>query len=222
MSKIFHSLIGETVQVEVSGKKIINGTVRDIGSDIIVLFDGIDYIYMPIVHMKNVQVGDKNENNINMSTDEPGINVDKELSFRKVLTTAKGMFVEIYIASNQSIHGYVTSIMNNYFVFYSPIFKTMYVTLNHVKWLIPYPINQRPYGLDNQNLPVQPTSLSLARTFEMQVERLTNEVVVFDMGETKNMIGKINKVADNIVELQIARDYPVYLNLHHIKSVRKV
>ncbi|MEH6941905.1 DUF2642 domain-containing protein [Bacillus sp. JJ722] len=222
MSKIFQSLIGEMVQIEVSGKKIFNGTVIDIGSDIIVIFDGTDYIYMPIVHMKNLQLGDKKENNIDSPTNVPGISVDKELSFRKVLTTAKGMFVEIYIASNQSIHGYVTSIMNNYFVFYSPIFKTMYVTLNHVKWLIPYPNDKRPYGLDNQNLPVQPANLSLARTFEMQVERLKNEVVVFDMGETKNLIGKINRLEDNIVELQIARDYPVYLNLHHIKSVRKV
>lgn len=222
MSKIFQSLIREIVQVEVSGKKIINGTVVDVGSDIIVLFDGKDYIYLPIVHMKNVQVGDKQENNIINPTSLPGIYVDKELSFRKVLTTAKGMFVEIYIASNQSIHGYVTSIMNNYFVFYSPIFKTMYVTLSHVKWIIPYPTDQRPYGLDNQNLPVQPTSLSLARTFDMQVERLTNEVVVFDMGETENVIGKINRVEGNIVELQVARDFPVYLNLNHIKSVRKV
>lgn len=214
-------MIDEIVQVEVSGKKIIHGKLIDVGSDIIVLFDGMDYIYIPVIHTKNVQVGSIQNNNITPAT-ESGIMVDKELSFRKILTTAKGMFVEIYIASNQSIHGYITSIMNNYFVFYSPIYKTMYVTLNHVKWLIPYPNDQRPYGLDNQNLPVNPASISLARTFEMQVERLKNEVVVFDMGETKNMIGKINRVEENIVELQIARDYPVFLNLHHIKSVRKI
>lgn len=194
--------------------------MTDSGSDIIVIYNGKDYMYIPIIHLKNVQVAIPET--VESQGDSPSITVDKELSFRKVLTTAKGLFVEIYIAGKQSVHGYITSVMNNYFVFYSPIYKTMYITLNHLKWLIPYPNHQRPYGLDHQTFPVQPSNLPLARTFEMQVERLTGELVVFNMGEDKGVIGKINRIEDNIVDLQIARDYAVYLNLHHIKSVNKV
>ena len=57
------------------------------------------------------------------------------------------------LAGNAPIHGYVTSVMNDYIVFYSPVYKTVYISLKHLKWLIPYKENQVPYALNKMNSP---------------------------------------------------------------------
>lgn len=196
----------------------------DIGSDLIVISQGLDYLYIPHLHVKSIRILNAEEIEKDFAKPEgvPGIALEENLSFRKVLTNAKGMFVELYVSGDEILHGYITSIMNNYFLFYSPIYKTMYITLNHIKWLIPYQISQRPYGLDIKDFPVQPTNFPLARTFEVQIEKLKNELVVFNLGEENNPIGKINGVINNMVELETARKQAIYLNLHHIKTIYKV
>ncbi|WP_019242944.1 MULTISPECIES: hypothetical protein [Bacillus] len=221
MNKLFSTLLGEVVQLELSRKNVVVGTLIDFGSDLIVVYNGNDYIYMPIFHMKNIKLVEKIEDEIMAPMELPSISVDENLSLRKALTLAKGTFVEIYVTNEQTLHGYITSIMNNYFVFYSPIYKTMFITLNHLKWLIPYKNNQKPYGLSNQDFPLQPAYLTLARTFEVQIEKLKNEVVMFNLGENNNVIGKVNNVESNIIELQTAKNPPIYLNIHHIKTVHK-
>ena len=225
MNKIIQSLVNEVVQIEVSGKKLINGTVIDLGSDMIVLFNGTDFVYIPLVHIQSFKVDSDNESDIKAPTEFPSIITgenNENLSFRKVLTQAKGKYVEIYVTGGQPLHGYITSIMNNYFVFQSPVYKTMYISLNHLKWLIPYSQNERPYGLDNHTISLQPDNESLASTFEVQVEKFKNKIVVFNIGGNKSHIGKINKIEEQIVEIQTARTNPIYLNLHHIKTLHQV
>jgi hypothetical protein len=149
----------------------------------------------------------------------PIYNHNEEISLRKTLTAAKGIFTEIYVTSNQTLHGYIISIMNNYFVFYSPIYKTMFISLNHLKWLIPYTNNQRPYGLGNDSLPVNPSNITFARSFEVQIDKLTGELIIFNIGEDENVIGKIQGIKNNFVELITAKGDPVYVNLQQIKTV---
>ena len=98
----------------------------------------------------------------------------------------------------------------------------MYISLNHLKWLIPYTQNESPYGLDNHNVSLQPNNESLASTFEVQVEKFKNKIVVFNIDGNKSFIGKINKVEDQIVEIQTARTNSIYLNLNHIKTLHQV
>ncbi|WP_153126831.1 DUF2642 domain-containing protein [Peribacillus tepidiphilus] len=221
MNKIIHHLIGQTLSIEVSGKNILNGILIDAGNDVIVLFNGIDFVYIPLLHIQNFKISRTNEYQIMPSTEPPTIETEDDLSLRKVLTSAKGMFTEIYVTGNQRIQGYITSIMNNYFVFNSPVYKTMFITLNHLKWLIPYSQNQKPYGLSNKDLPYSPSNISLARTFDVQLEKLIGELVIFNIGEHSNFIGKLNNIEDNIIELRTAREDLVYLNLQHIKTVHQ-
>ena len=225
MNKIIQSLVKQVVQIEVSGKRIITGTVIDLGSDMIVLFNGIDFVYIPLNHIQNFNVDFDNENEIEEPREFPSITTeeDKEkLSFGEALTQAKGKYVEIYVTGGQSLHGCITNIKNNYFVFQSPIYKTMYITIDHLKWVIPYPKKEKPYGLDNHSVSTQPRGELLPSTFEVQVENLTNEIVVFNIGGNKSHIGKINKVVDQIVEIQTARKNSNYLNLDHIKTLHRV
>lgn len=226
LNKILKAMIGEVVQLELSGKRGLSGLLVDLGGDLLVLYDGKEYLYIPLLHVKSVKLIDRKEMDYNFNlpgdTDTPSISVDETVSLRKVLTTAKGLFVEIYVTGNKPLHGYITSILNDYFAFYSPIYKTMYITLSHLKWLIPYSNNERPYDLNNKALPLQPTAFPLARTFEIQIQKLVNELVVFNVHEMDSISGKVNRVEGNIIELQTVRNNSIYLNFNHLKLVYKV
>ncbi|TWD91607.1 hypothetical protein FB550_12149 [Neobacillus bataviensis] len=213
--------IGKYIKLEISGKKYIYGLLVDIGSDLWVIFNGTDYLYIPTIHIQNWQFMKQYEIDEITFNDEPTpiYNHNEEISLRKTLTAAKGIFTEIYVTSNQALHGYIISIMNNYFVFYSPIYKTMFISLNHLKWLIPYTNNQRPYGLSNASLPVSPSNLTFARSFEVQIEKLLGELIVFNIGENENVIGKIQAIKNNFVELISAKEDPIYINFQHIKTI---
>jgi len=225
LNKIIQSLVKQVVRIEVSGKRIITGTVIDLGSDMIVLFTGKEFVYIPLNHVQSFKVDFENETEIEDPTDFPSFTTEKDkgnLSFGDVLTQAKGKSVEIYVAGGQPLHGCITSVMNNYFVFQSPIYKTVYVAIDHLKWLIPYTKNEEPYGMNNHQNSLQNGAELLAATFEAQVERLKNKLVVLNMGGDKSLIGKINNVEANIVEIQTARAKSNYLNLDHIKTVHQV
>ncbi|MCM2532636.1 DUF2642 domain-containing protein [Neobacillus pocheonensis] len=213
--------LGKYIKLDISGKKNLNGILIDIGSDLWVLFNGNDYLYIPIIHIQNWEFLKQEEIDEIIISNEPTpiYNHNEEISLRKTLTAAKGIFTEIFVTSQQSLHGYIISIMNNYFVFYSPIYKTMFISLNHLKWLIPYTNNQRPYGLSNANLPVNPSNITFARSYEVQIEKLTGELIVFNIGENEKMFGKIQGIKNNFVELIGAKEDPVYINLQHIKTV---
>ncbi|MEH7438250.1 DUF2642 domain-containing protein [Neobacillus drentensis] len=213
--------IGKYIKLEISGKKVISGLLVDIGSDLWVVFNGNDYLYIPIIHIQNWQFLKQDEIAEISFTDEPTpiYNHNEEISLRKTLTAAKGIFTEIYVTSKQALHGYIISIMNNYFVFYSPIYKTMFISLHHLKWLIPYTSNQRPYGLSNSSLPVNPSGHTFARSFEVQIEKCVGELIVFNIGENENVIGKVQGIKNNFVELISAKEDPVFVNMQHIKTV---
>ena len=139
-----------------------------------------------------------------------------------MLSQAKGKLVEIYVTGNQSLHGTITDIMNNYIVFQSPVYKTMYISLSHLKWLIPYAQNHKLYGLDNDTAITQLNNETFATTFENQVEKVKNKIIVLNVGEHKSLIGKINNVEEQIIEFESARTSPIFLNLHHIKTLHEV
>lgn len=225
LNNIIQSLIKEVVRVEVSGKRLINGTVIDSGSDVIVLFNGIDYVYIPVDHIQRFGIYDDNEEDIQAPSESPNITAlenEKELTFREVLTQAQGNYVEIYVTNGQPLHGYIMSLMNDYFIFYSPIYKTMYISIQHLKWLIPYSKNESPYGMNNQTNLVQSNGQLLANTFKEQVEKFQNTIVVLNIGGDKSHIGKINNVEEQIVEIKGARTNSYYLNLDHIKTLHEV
>ncbi|RBW69990.1 DUF2642 domain-containing protein [Bacillus taeanensis] len=217
--KSMRNYIGEQVKLEVSGKSRHKGVLVDIGSDIIVLFNGEDFLYIPFVHIQNFQLNTEENEEIKVTGEAPINKQSEEISLRKVLNNARGVFAEIFVTGNQSIHGYVTSVLNNYFVFYSPVYQTMFIPLNHLKWLIPYNQNQTPYKLTNQHFLVNPSNLTLARTFDEQLKKLVGKIVVFDLGGNAAKIGQLQMIENNFVHLISAREKVIYLNIHHIKTV---
>ncbi|HEU5139366.1 MAG TPA: DUF2642 domain-containing protein [Bacillales bacterium] len=218
MSIDFPSFISEKIRLELSGGHFLHGILIDKGSDILVVYDGKQYLYIPDFHVQSLSFHQIEEVEIDRPNESPILEQSEAISLRKVLYNAKGMFTEIFV-TGQSLHGYITSIMNNYFVFYSPVYKTMCIPLQHLKWLTPYNEGQNPYGLSQQDLPLRPTNLTVARTFEEQLKKFTGKMVVFDTGKSRNKIGKLQTIDHNLVELVLANNETICLNLHHVKTV---
>ncbi|WP_102693284.1 DUF2642 domain-containing protein [Rummeliibacillus pycnus] len=225
MNKLLQKFSNEIVELEISGGKFLKGTMIDIGSEIVVLFNGSDYLYVPIEHIQHLSLNNDNGDEIDKPSEPPTIISNKEkedLTLTQVLTQAQGMYTEIYVTGKTSLHGYISNIMNNYIVFQSPIYKTMFIALKHLKWLIPYSFNQKPYELADQTFSIQPYNEPLSNNLEIQVEHMKNELVVINIGEKSNYIGKIIAIEGEIVEIKTARTNSVYLNLNHFKTIHLV
>ena len=218
----FIDLIGKTIEVEISRDIFLKGTLLDSGLDIIVMYDAKNqhFLYIPFVHVQKLKetILDEEDPSYQPPSERP-IETDL-ISFRKALMIAKGLFVQVYVTGNKSIHGYLTSIMNDYFVFHSPVYKTMFIAMKHVKWLIPYPPNATPYSLNNENLPLLPVSTPLARSFDEQLKKFENQLVIIDGGENTEQIGLLQKVRNNKVILITAERETVYRNIEHIKTIQ--
>nr|WP_295972584.1 DUF2642 domain-containing protein [uncultured Bacillus sp.] len=215
-------LCGKEVEVEISGRTVFSGILIDVGLDIIVLFDGEDYHYIPILHLHNIKEREMkfdDEGIPQPSHIMPFLQEKEEISYRKILTNAKGQFLEVYVTGNKSIHGYITSVLNDYIVFYSPIYKTLFISMQHLKWLTPYSKQLTPYLLSNKELPVMPSVIPLARSFDEQIKKYENHLLVFDFGEHPNKVGVLKNIANNIVELVNAQGNITFWKLTHLKTV---
>ncbi|MZQ85386.1 DUF2642 domain-containing protein [Paenibacillus sp. 5J-6] len=218
--RTFQPFVGQQVIVEISGNNICTGKLIDLGLDIMVMVNEQQFYYIPLVHVQNVKLKSETSRETDIPIVETPIDYQVDsLSFRKILNTAKGRFVEIYVTGNKTIHGYLTSIMNDYFVFYSPVYKAMFVSMNHLKWLIPYQSNLTPFSLNNQFLPMSTINITLSRTFEEQCKKLEGKLVVFDLGDNTNKIGLLQKADNDFIQLINASGDNVLWNLHHLKTV---
>lgn len=218
--KNIHCLIGQKVELELSGGTIFQGCLVDLCQDLVVVYNGKDYFYIPFLHVHNIRENNLVELEIDETPLVSPINDDQStISYRKTLMNAKGRFVEIFVTGNKSVHGYVTNVLNDYFVFYSPVYKTMFISLNHLKWLTPYQSNITPYTLGNEELPVKPVNITLQRSLEDQLKKMEGNLAVFDLGDHPLKIGLLKYVGDNIIELAVAGGETVFWKIPHIKSI---
>ena len=216
------NLLGKEVEIEISGRTNFTGLLIDSGLDIIVLFDGHNYLYIPLMHLHNIseRTLKTNPEIIEKPTfDMPFQNEKETISYRKILNNAKGQFLEIFVTGNRSIHGYITSVLNDYIVFYSPVYKNVFVSMQHLKWLIPYSNALTPYTLSNTVLPVVPSSIPLARSFEEQLKKYEGKLLVFDLGDNPSKVGLVKNISNNIVNLTTAGGQTVFWKLMHLKTV---
>lgn len=214
------SLIGHWVRLELSGNILFTGKLIDYGPDILVIHSGRDYFYIPLSHVHYLTRSlEENEEHDQQEESVPLDLLGDSISYRKMLVHAKGIFVEIFVSGNQSIHGYITGIMNDYIEFYSPVFKTLYISMYHIKFLIPNLTNRTPYSLSKEHYPVQPSKLTLARTFEQQVNKMVGKFVVLDLLQNPNKIGLLRSMEQQLLELTTANGEHYYWSFKHIKTI---
>ncbi|MFJ8264318.1 DUF2642 domain-containing protein [Rummeliibacillus sp. NPDC094406] len=223
MEKLLQNFDKEIAKIEISGGKFLKGSIIEISNEIVVLFNGTDYLYIPIDHIQNLKVNNDNEDQIDEPTEPPSINKDKEeLTLTQVLIQAQGMYIEIFATGKLSLSGYISNIMDDFIVFQSPIYKSQYIAIKHLKWLIPYSSNKRPYELAEKTFDILPYNGPLSNTLESQVEKMKNKLVVINNGEETHYIGKLNNVVGKIVEIKTARSTSAYINMDHFKTIQEV
>lgn len=212
-----NSYTGKIIEVELSSKKSITGKLIEVGSDIIVLFNGKHYVYFPVQHIISVRNGESTDNEF-INTDSSPIEKGGDLmSLKRILTNATGIFVEIYLSGNHTVYGYITHIQEDYVVFESPASKTIYLPIVHLKWLIPY-LNQTPYQIKSDQ-PQVISKESFTHTFEDQLKTFIGKMVIFDFGKDPQKVGMLSKAGNNLVELITGNGQILYLNIAHIKSL---
>ncbi|MCQ6559630.1 DUF2642 domain-containing protein [Paenibacillus mendelii] len=217
--KYRHPLLDQYVELDISGKTMpIRGKMIDLGQDILVLHNGLQFLYVPLIHLQQLRLA-KQEGEDLVIPEIPFEQQSEPISYRKILMNAKGMFSELYITGNQTIHGYLTSVMNDFFVFYSPVYHSVMVSLQHLKYLIPYNPNVTPYTLTPAQFPLKPSPITLARTFDQQLRKLIGEFVILDLGENPNKIGVLKGIDQNMIELSTAGGNSVFLHFDHVKTV---
>lgn len=225
--KMLQSLKNELIKMEISSGKILNGVIVDISSEIIVIYNGEKFVYVPIEHIQSFEIDVENEENIQQPTETPSIDShdDTEMTTLTILSKAQGIDVEIFVTGNKSLRGTITAIMSDYFVFKSPVYKTIFIPNKHLKWLIPYTgsDNLLPYGLTKEELSNSiSNSQTYKNTFDLLIEQLINKLVVINLGEKQNQIGKIKNVNKNIFELILADSRSIYVNSSHVKTIYSV
>ncbi|MFB7142379.1 MULTISPECIES: DUF2642 domain-containing protein [unclassified Bacillus (in: firmicutes)] len=213
------SLQGRQVFVLLSGDIAFEGILTDAGQDILVLYNGRKYYYIPWIHVHRVHLSELSNEKIPQPIEPSIANEIESISYRKVLTNARGIFSEIYVTGNLTFHGYITNVLSDYIVFYTPVFKTMYISFSHLKWLTPYNDNVTPYSIDNVKFPINPSNVPFVRSFESQLKKEEGKLVVFDGGNDPMKIGLLNSVENSVLEISVASGDIVYLRLNHIKSV---
>ncbi|ENQ3105985.1 hypothetical protein SAMN04488168_113101 [Bacillus sp. 491mf] len=216
--------MNQPVQVLLSGDLPFEGIMIDKGSDIIVLYDGEKYMYISSLHIQHLTPFTECPDFENLTIPESLLpqdilSTESTISLRKTLQVAKGQFIELALSYEHFLHGYVTHIMNDYFVFLSPVYQTLYVPFHHVKYLVPYKDAETPYGLEKERLSPTSSKLTLARTFSEQMKKLKQHIVLLDLGIQTYKIGKLTEVTDSQIELITARNQHFHFNLHHIKTV---
>ncbi|CAH0289456.1 hypothetical protein SRABI96_04218 [Peribacillus sp. Bi96] len=213
------ALLGKQIDVQLSGKKTFKGILTDLSTDILVLFNGQQFLYFPMLHVQSFNLSSEIDDDIRYPIESPMMEEMASISYRKALMNAKGFFLELHVAGQAPIHGYITNVLNDYIAFYSPVYKTMYISLHHLKWLTPYNQNATPYTLNSESFPVNPSQGPMVRSLEEQLKRNVGKLVVFDGGEDPMKIGVLKEVENNLVELTTAGGDQMFLKLTHIKTV---
>lgn len=223
-----HHLRGENqeehVSVSLIGDKDFKGVIFDSGKDIIVLFNGEEFIYIPISHIESI-VQENPDTGYTQPTDVSNINfiqLEKDLSFEDILIEAKGIFQEFCVLTRKPLHGTILEVLDDYIVFYSPIYKNVYIPKAHVKWIIPFTPNNRPYGLAESQVNGHGSCRKFKDNFEEQLNMLINKLVILNLGDKSYHTGKILSISHQMVELQTAKKKSIYINTEHIQTIHEV
>lgn len=222
MKNLIQDFDKEIVKLEITGKKILKGIIIDSSSEIIVLFNGKEFFYIPVSHIHEMKIDYYNEDGLkipsSISQDRIINDTNEEMTFVKVLTKSLGTYLEMHVVNNQPFHGYISNILKDYIVFQSPIYKKMYIPIRHIKTLVPYSNKQKPYQLSNDQFSIKKFNENFPNTFEEQIGNFKNILTVLNVAEKNNFTGVITDVKGSIIEFQAAKDN-FYYNLQHIKTI---
>lgn len=213
--------IGKIIEVKLSGKRVIGGILIEVGSDIIVLHVMNKFLYVPTSHIHSINLTPSEDYTINMQDIKWSEQPKEDFSFRTSLINAQAVFIETSLGKDQYVHGYIKHVLDDYIVFYSPVYKMLFIPLQHIKWISPLQLDKPPYEFNQSLLPDYfQKSNDFSATFAEQLKKYINKIVVFDVYFHIQRIGKIASLYQEQVEIVTGTNEHLYLNLTHIKSIQ--
>lgn len=220
MSKLIKNYIGEPISLELLGKKELSGILVDFGSDLLILFQQDEFFYIPLFHIQEIRPLLKEEaNTLTPPNKLTTFSLTEEPALEKILYEAKGAFIEINATAAQSFHGYITNVLDDYIVFFSPIYQTMLIPFQHIKWLLPYPAATHPYGFKNTMFPASSIAKTFAKGFTTQLEDITGMFIACNVGDKEIKSGKLLCKENHFINLLTVKEKQIKINIHHIKTI---
>ncbi|MET1032391.1 hypothetical protein [Domibacillus tundrae] len=212
--------IGEPVYLNLVGKKELTGVLIDYGSDVLVLLSQNDFYYIPLFHIREIRSLSKEEaGSFSQSDTAMTLSFDEQLSLKEVLhAAAKGSFVEVNITAAHAIHGYITNVLDDYLVLFTPIYETILIPIHHIKFLIPYSKDSRPYGFKLTKAPVSVIKAPPS-AFEDHLAKLKGSFITLNIEGKDSISGQLIGKEAEFIELLTVREQQIHLNIHHIKTV---
>ncbi len=222
------TLQGKQVNLQL-GKETITGILLDAGKDIVVIFNGERYLYIPLLHIHHFQINSNKDDYVDSPSESSEFAKMDVLTIQEVLNKSKAVFTEIYVGKSLSYYGYITNVYNDYVAFYSPVYKLIYIAIDHIKWLAPFNENSSPYTLNSLNqtankspvhLRVNPSNIPLLPDLEDQLKKEAGKLIIFDGGKDPKKVGLLKKIENHLAEIILAKGEIVCLRLSHIKSIQ--
>ena len=213
----------EYVTVSLVGDNHFKGIIFDSGADIIVLFNGENFFYIPISHIEYI-AADTPDTEFKQPSTFPNtpLNKKEELTLDSILNEAKGVYQELCVINKKILHGTILEVLEDYIAFYSPIYKKIYVAKKHLKWLSPYLQNERPYDLSEVEFNWKQVEKEFKVNFIQQLMALSNKLVILNLGEKISHIGKVENISDKMLELKTVKGKNMFVNIEHIQTFHEV
>lgn len=215
---IFAEFLGKELILDLPGAKQ-DGLLVDLGMDIAVLYNEQAYVYIPTAHIRHCRLKPKDNGEPTHSPINTPMKNKGTFSYREILKRAKDLFIEIAVLGNATAYGYISEILEDYFVFLSPIYKTMLIPLEHLKWLALLSQQQTYYSLSKQDLKNLPQVGPFATTFQGQLESLVGNFLTLDLNNEPLKNGLLKDVTGRYLQLITAREELVLYSLKHIQVV---
>ncbi|AHV96068.1 hypothetical protein [Paenibacillus sabinae] len=216
---LLKDLLGKQVIAMVSGLlQPLEGTLIDYGPDVVIINNGVKYLYIPAAHirflMQNTEAAASPDH-----VDQSLPSSQDTISLRPLVENSKGIFTEIYITGVHVLHGYIQNILDDYLLFYSPVFDTILVRMKHLKYMIPYPAKVVPYALKEDELLSNLSAVSVEPDFNRQLENMVGNFIAMDMVNDPQKVGLLKKVQAPMFELVTPNGESIFGLIDHIQTV---
>lgn len=166
--------INKIVELDILGKMIFVGRFIDFGLDIMVLYNGYDYLYIFFLYMYCLWEVLEEDYMVLCEIEENLIEESQWIFYCNILQQVKGKFIEIYVIGGKLLYGYIISVLNDYFVFYFLVYKNVFVFLYYLKWFIFYSNELIFYFLSDKEFLVRFVFVFFVRNFEEQFKKYEN------------------------------------------------
>lgn len=216
---VYQENVGRSLIVELPGTKQ-EGVLVDYGEDITVLYNGQKYLYIPVKHIRSFRLNPlHNKEQVN-SAGVPFPLTIGNISYREILNEAKNLFIEIAVVGNVLTYGTIADILDDYFIFVSPVYQTLLVPIEHLKWLALVNRNQSYYSLSREAISMVSQCRKPAAKFKEQLKRLEGKFILLDMGNNPYKIGLLKSVNDETLQLITAEDEAVFYSIRHLQVLQ--